>query len=330
VESDAVTRIRSHFIYLASVAGAALVLAAAAWAQAYPSRAVHFIMPFPVGGPADVVLRLYAPMLSKDWNQSAVVENRPGATGTIGTEVVVRAPPDGYTLLFAPDLPITMAPALLKPPYDPQRDLIPVAAVVEGELVLVVNPATGIHSLAELVAAAKAKPGALTFSSAGVGSPAHLCGEMIKQQTGIDMIHVPYTGAAPAMNAVLAGNVTMFCGPIGEALPFIKAGKVDALGVTGTKPSPQLPDLAPLAASYPGLVISNWFGLLAPAGTPAVAIDALQGEFKKISDTPEMQQKLLALGLDPSWISGPDLAKRIAKDLVKWRDFVAAANIHTQ
>ena len=214
------------------------------FSQDYPSRAIHFITPFPPG-PADVVIRLYAPKLSQDWGQSAIIENRPGATGTIGTNAVAQATPDGYTLLFTVDLPITMAPNLLKVAYDPQRDLIPIAAVVEGQNVVVVNAKSGIHSLAELVAAAKAKPGVLTYSSAGNGSPGHLCGAMIAKQAGIDMIHVPYTGAGPSMNAILAGDVTMFCAPIGQALGFIRAGNVVPLGVVGPEPSPLLPEVAP-------------------------------------------------------------------------------------
>ena len=272
----------------------------------------------------------YGQKLSEAWKQPVVVESRPGATGTIGAEAVVRAPPDGYTLLFTVDLPITMAPALLKLHYDVLHDLIPIAAVAKSDNVLVAYPAAGIHSMAELIAMAKAKPGALTFSSAGHASPAHMCGEMIKQQAGIDMVHVPYTSAAAAMNAVLAGNVAMFCGPIGVALPHIKAGTVYALGVTGLQPSPLLPGVAPLAANYPGLVISAWYGLFAPAGTPASVTGMLHDEFKKIYADPELEPKLTALGLNPEWMSGADLSQRIANEIVKWRDFVAVANIHAE
>jgi len=295
--------------------------------DAYPIRAVHFIVPFP-GGPSDLIMRLYAQGLSHDWKQAAVVEDRPGATGTIGTQAVVQASPDGYTLLFTIELPVTMAPSLLSLRYDPGRDLVPIAGVAEVENVLVASTSSGIHSVGELVAAAKAKPGKLTFASAGIGSPAHLCGEMIKRQAGIDIIHVPYAAAAPAMNAILAGNVTMFCGPIAQALPFIKAGKANALGVTGAKPSLLLPGVAPLSASYPGLIISNWFGLLAPARTPGPVREALEAEFKAISASPELQRKLVNAGLTPTWISGAELAKRIAADTVKWHEFIAAANVH--
>jgi tripartite-type tricarboxylate transporter receptor subunit TctC len=296
-------------------------------AETYPTRAVHFIVPFP-GGPSDILARLFAQKLSEHWQQPAVVEDRAGATGTIGTEAVVKASPDGYTLLFTVELPITMAPSLLKLHYDPQRDLVPIAAIAETENVLVASPSSGIRSIADLVTAAKTRPGAWTFASAGYGSPAHLCGEMINRQAGIDMIHVPYSAAAPAMNAILSGNVTVFCGPIAQALPFIKSGKAYALGVTGSKPSPLLPEVVPLSTSYPGLVISNWFGLLAPAATPTSVRDMLQDELKAIAADAELQGKLLAIGLEPTWISGADLAKRIASDTAKWHEFMAAADIH--
>jgi tripartite-type tricarboxylate transporter receptor subunit TctC len=268
--------------------------------------------------------------MSEDLKQPVVVDTRPGATGTIGADVVVRAAPGGYTLLFTVDLPITMAPALMKLNYDVQKDLIPIAAVVKSDNVLVVNPVTAIRSMAELVAAAKAKPGTLTFSSAGHASPAHMCGEMIKRRAAIDMVHVPYTSAAAAMNAALAGNVSMFCGPIGVALPHIKAGTVYALGVTGSESSPLLPEVTPLAASYPGLVISAWYGLFAPSGTPDSVTNILRDEFKKIFTEPELQPTLLALGLTREWVSGSDLVHKIASDTAKWRDFIAAANIHAE
>jgi tripartite-type tricarboxylate transporter receptor subunit TctC len=298
-----------------------------AWAQDYPTRAIHLVIPFPPGGPGDILARLYGERLSQDLKQPVVVENRAGATGTIGAESVVRAQPDGHTLLFTVDLPITMAPALIKLRYDPLRDLTPIAAVAKTDNILVVHPSAGIRSMTELVAAAKARPGVLTFSSAGNASPAHLCGEMIERQMGIDLVHVPYTGAAPAMNAVLAGDVTMFCGPIPQALAHVKAASVYALGVTGVESSPLLPGLAPLSASYPGLIVSNWFGLYAPAATPPFVEAVLENELKKIFADRELQRRLISLGLDPDWESGADLSRRIEGDTAKWRDFIQAANI---
>lgn len=320
---------RRTVLHLAAGVGAFPVAPRLVWAQTYPARPIHFVVPFPAG-PNDALARLSGQKLSEDLKQPVVVDTRAGATGTIGAEVVVRAPPDGYTLLFTVDLPITMAPALLKLNYDVQRDLIPIAAVVKSDNVLVVHPATKIHSMAELVAEAKAKPGALTFASAGHASPAHMCGEMIKRQAGVDMVHVPYTSATAAMNAVLAGNVNMFCGPIGVALPQIKVGNVYALGVTGVEPSPLLPGVAPLADGYPGLIISAWYGLFAPAGTPASVTNKLRDEFRMIFADPELQPTLLALGLNREWVSGSDLVQKIAIDMAKWRDFIAAANIRAE
>jgi tripartite-type tricarboxylate transporter receptor subunit TctC len=327
-EDNAMINMRTLLLTVVTVVAAGLPGSSRlASAQDYPSRAIHFITPFPAG-PSDLVIRFYAEKISQDWHQPAVIDNRPGATGSIGTQAVVQAQPDGHTLLFTVDLPISMAPNLMKVPYDPRRDLIPIAAVVESSGVLIVNASGGIRTLTELIAAAKAKPGVLTFSSAGIGSPAHLCGEMIKQQAGINMIHVPYKGAGPAMNAVLAGEVTMFCGPIAQSLPFIKAGRFNALGVSGPKASALLPGVEPLSAAFPGLVISNWFGLLAPARTPAAVCDKLRAEFEKIYADAELRQKLVSLGLEPNWISGSDLAKRIDEQLEFYRNFIAAANIH--
>jgi tripartite-type tricarboxylate transporter receptor subunit TctC len=239
----------------------------------------------------------------------------------------VRAPPDGYTLLFTVDLPIVMAPALRKLRYDPQRDLIAIAAIARTENLLVVNAAAGIRSLADLVAAAKANPGTLTFASAGSASPGHMCGEMLKKLAGIDLLHVPYTGAALAMNATLAGDVTMFCGPIAQGLVHVKAGKLYAVGVTGAAASPLLPDIAPLSAAYPGLVISNWHALFAPVGTPAAVTQFLAEEFKAVFADADLQQKMVPMGIDPAWLSGAELSRTIAKDIASWTAFIKAASI---
>jgi len=307
------------------------LLAALAWPaaaqDAYPSKPVRFVLPFPAGGPADVLARAYAQKLAEHWGKAVIVENRVGATGTIGVDAVVKSPPDGYTLLFTVDLPIVMAPALFKPPYDPKRDLVPVAAVSEGANMLVVHPSTGIQSLAELVAAAKARPGALTFASAGNASPGHVCGELLKMGAGIDLTHVPYKGAAPAMNAALAGEVSMFCGPIPAALPHVKAGKLRALGVTGTRPSPLAPEVAPLSATYPGVVLSNWYAVFAPPHTPDAVVQFLQAELEKVYADPAVRERLSSIGLDPVWMSAPQLARAIDTDGERWARVIKGANI---
>jgi tripartite-type tricarboxylate transporter receptor subunit TctC len=311
----------------------ALALAAAVPAaaqDAYPSKPVRFIVPFPAGGPADVLARLYAQKLGERWAKPALVENRVGATGTIGVDAVVKAAPDGYTLLFTVDLPIVMAPALVKPPYDPKRDLVPIAAVAEGMNMLVAHPSANVQSLAELVAAAKARPGALTFASAGNASPGHVCGELVKRGAGIELTHVPYKGAAPAMNAALAGEVSVFCGPIPVGLPHVKAGKLRALGVTGAKPSPLAPGIAPLSATFADVVLSNWYAVFAPPRTPAPVLKVLADDLEKIYADATVRERLSGIGLDPLWLAGPQLAQAIDADGERWARIIKAANIKAE
>jgi tripartite-type tricarboxylate transporter receptor subunit TctC len=305
----------------------ALIASSSAIAENYPARPVHIITPFPAGGPLDVLARVFAQRASEDLKQPVVVETRAGATGTIGTEAVVRANPDGYTLLFTVDLPITMTPALLRLRYDAQHDLIPIGDIARTENVLVVNPASKIHSLGELIAAAKARPGTLTFASGGNASPGHLCAEMLKQAARIDMIHVPYSGSAPAMNALLAGDVTAFCAIIPQALPHIQAKTALALGVSGEKESALLPGVPPLSVQYPGVVTSSWFALYAPARTPVPVIDILRVELKKVFAEQEMQKKLTSFGFESEWVTTPELAKKIESDTAKWRRVIEAAHI---
>src|SRR5258706_5590536 len=242
----------------------ALVSCAAQAQGVFPSKSVRMIAPLPPGGPLDLVARLYAQKLTELWAKPVVVENRAGATGTIGADAVAKSAPDGHTLLFTPDLPITMAPALFQPPYDPKTDLLPLAAVGAGVNALFAHPSTGANNLAELVEAARRKPGALTFSSSGNASPGHLCGEMLKKAAGIDLTHVPYKGAAPAMTAVLAGEVSLFCGPIPAGLPHVRSGQLKALATTGESPAAQMPEIKPVAESYPGVTVTVWYGVFAP------------------------------------------------------------------
>lgn len=309
----------------------ALAIALAAWPaagqDAYPSKPVRFVVPFPAAGPLDVMARLYAQKLGDRWGRPVIVENRTGATGAIGAEAVAKAAADGYTLLFTVDLPIVMAPALVTTPYDPKTDLVPVAALGETMNMLVVHPSIGVSTLPELVAAAKAKPGALTFASAGNASPGHVCGEMLKSAAGIDLTHVPYKGAAPAMQAALAGEVSMFCGPVTQGLPHVKSGKLRALGVTGEKPSSLLPELKPLSATFPGLVVSNWYAVFAPPKTPAAVLATLRAELKRAYDDPEVRQRLDSLGMDPLWMEPAQVSAAIDRDLARWGTVMRRANI---
>ncbi len=315
---------------LATLAGLTMGLACApgAFAQDYPSRPVRLVSPFPASGPLDVLARIYAQRLSENWGgKPVVVENRVGATGTIGTDSVAKSAPDGYTLLFTVDLPIVMAPALVPVPYDVRKDLAPVAAVADGMNMLVVHPSTGVKTLSELVAAAKARPGTLTFSSAGNASPGHMCAEMIKTAAGVAMTHVPYKGAAPAMTAVLAGEVSMFCGPIPQSLPHVRAGKVLALGTTGAKPSPLTPEVRPLSATFPDVVLSNWYAMFAPARTPSAVLATLQAAVRRVQEDPTLARRLEESGLDPLWLGPAELAGAVDRDLARWTRVVKATGV---
>lgn len=294
--------------------------------QPFPAKPVRIVVPFPPG-PADLVARLYAQKLGERWKQSVVIENRPGATGTIGADAVAKAAPDGYTILYTVDLPVVMAPALMRTPYDPVKDLLPVAGVVDGMNLLAVHPSAGVSTLAELVAAAKARPGALSFASAGNASPGHVCGEMLKAAAGVDMTHVPYRGAGPASQAVLIGEVTAFCGPIAALLPSIRAGKLRAIGVTGEQPSTRAPEIPPLSSSYPSVVVSNWSGFFVPPRTPVPVVEELRQEIRATFDDPELAKRLHASGFDPRWIPAADLTRLIEADLVKWARIIRATNI---
>lgn len=310
------------------VAVCVTLVSCAVQAQAvFPSKPVRVIVPLPAGGPADFVARLYAQKLTERWGKPVVVENRAGATGTIGADAVVKSAPDGYTLLFTPDLPIAMAPALFKPPYDPKADLLPLAAVGAGVNALYAHPSAGANTLAELVAAARRKPGALTFSSAGNASPAHLCGEMLKKAAGIDLTHVPYKGAAPAMTALLAGEVSLFCAPIPAGLPHLRSGKVKALATTGDTPAAQLPEIKPVAETYPGVTVTVWYGAFAPAKTPAALAAAIRSDLRRVFDDADTKARIAAAGVDSVWMDDKQLAAAIDRDIVKWTRVVRESNI---
>lgn len=305
----------------------ALVSSAAQAQGVFPSKPVRMIVPLPPGGPADVMARLYAQKLTEIWAKPVVVENRVGATGTIGADAVAKSAPDGHTLLFTPDLPIAMAPALFRTPYDPKTDLLPIAAVGGTANVLLAHPSAGANTLAELVEAARRKPGALTFSSAGNGSPAHLCGEMLKKAAGIDLTHVPYKGAALAMMAVLAGEVWLNCGPIPAGLPHVRSGKLKALATTGEKPSAQMPEIKPIAESYPEVTVTVWNGVFAPGKAPAALAAAIRTDLRRVFDDADVKARLAAAGNDPLWMDDKELAAAIDRDLAKWTRVVRESNI---
>lgn len=299
--------------------------------ETYPVRPVRFIVPFPAATPPDVLARIAAQRLTEAWATPVIVEVRDGASGAIGVNQVVRSAPDGYTLLFTNDIPIVIAPAVSKTSYDSRKDLLPIAAVAQGTSVLVVNPSAGLNSVAELVALAKARPGAFTFASTGDTSTSRMCVELIKQAAGIDLMQVPYKGAAPAIHATLTGEVSMYCSPMFQALPHIKSGKLRALGVTSAKSSPIIPDIMPLLAQgLPDAVVSSWYAVFANAGTPSAIVGKVRDSLKKVFDDAGIRQKLSGAGLDPIWSDEVVLSATILSDLEKWARVAQKAGIKTE
>jgi tripartite-type tricarboxylate transporter receptor subunit TctC len=314
------------------LAVAAALLPALCGAQdAYPARPVRFIVPFPAATPPDLLARIASQKLTESWGKPVIVEVRDGAGGTIGVSQVVRSAPDGYTLLFTNDLPIVIAPALSKTAYDPRKDLAPIGAVAQGEQVLVVHPSLGVASIKELIALARTKPGALTFASSGPASPSHMCVELIKHAAGIDLLGVPYKGAAPAIQAVLTGDVSMYCSPVFQALPHIRSGKLKALGTTGTQPSSVMPEVMPISAQgLPDVLTSTWYAVFAPSNTPALILNKIRDSLKKAFDDDDVRQRLAKVGLDPLWMDASALTAKIDSDLEKWTRVAQKAGIRTE
>lgn len=299
--------------------------------ETFPTRPVRFVVPFPAATPPDILARIASQKLTESWGAPVIVEVRDGASGTIGVNQVVRAIPDGYTLLFTNDLPIAIAPAVSKTPYDPRKDLAPIGAVAQGTSVLVMHPSAGVSSVKELIFVAKARPGALTFASSGEASTSRMCTELIKRAAGIDLMEVPYKGAAPAIQAVLTGEVSMYCSPTFQALPHLKSGKLKALGVTGTRSSPVIPEVMPISAQgLPDVIVSNWYAAFAPSGTPPAVLGKIRDALKKVFDDADVRQKLAGVGLDPIWTDAVELAATIRSDLEKWTRVAKATGIRTE
>src|SRR5437899_2095226 len=271
----------------------ACLLASAAAAQRYPKGPVRLIVPFPPGGGVDAAGRIFAPELTENVGKPFVIENRGGANGNIGTEVAARATPDGYTLLFTGAGFVTNPSLYKKVPYDPLKDFEPVSLMALGPNILVVHPSLAVHSVKELIAAAKARPGEIGFAGAGSGSTPHLAGELFNTMAGVQMVHVPYRGSGPAMIGLLAGDAPVMFVPAINAGPHIAAGKVRALGVTSRERLAAFPELPTLAESgLAGYESSQWYGFLAPAGTPREILDFLNAQAVKIMRTPEMKARM--------------------------------------
>jgi tripartite-type tricarboxylate transporter receptor subunit TctC len=307
------------------------VAAAAAGAQTYPSKPVRIIVPFAAGGVADILPRIVGQKLSEKWGEPVIVDNKAGASGNIGMAEGARAAPDGYTLVLAPTGNLTVNPFLFKLPFDTARDLTPITVLATSPNVLVVNPSVPAKDFRELVAYAKANPGKLNFASPGEGSGAHLAGELLNIEAGIQVQHVPYKGIAPAVNDLLGGQVQMMFAGISTVLQHVKAGKLVALAIAAPKRSSQLPSVPTVAESgLPGFDVTSWYGLVVRSGTPPEVVRKIQRDVADVLRMDDVRAKLDDLGLDPVGNTPAEFEKMIASESRKWSDIVRKANIQPQ
>ena len=314
---------------------AALLVALApalAAGQNYPTRAVHIVNPFTAGGPTDLLARAVGQKLNDAWGQPVVVETRSGAAGNIGIEYVASQPADGYTLLVMPTGNAVVNPHIFpKLRYDPLKDFAPVTLLATVENVLVVHPGVKASSVQELVALARANPGKLTFSSPGVGSQAHVAGEMLQSMAGVKMLHVPYKGMAPAMNDLLGGQVSFMFLSMSSALKQVAAGKLRALGVASKERSSAAPNLPTVAEQgLPGFEAISWYALMAPAGTPPEIVEKIAADSAKALKAPDVRERLLGLGANPVGNSPAELAAMLKKEYDFWGDFIRKAGIKAE
>jgi tripartite-type tricarboxylate transporter receptor subunit TctC len=299
---------------------------------AYPSKPVHIIVPYAAGGVADALPRIVGQKLAEKWGQSVIIDNKPGASGNIGMEEGARAAADGYTLVLAAAGNMTVNPTLFpKLRFDTYKDFTPITLLASSPNVLVVNPVVPAKNLRELIAYAKANPGKLNFASPGDGSGAHLAGELLNIDAGIQAVHIPYKGIAPAVNDLLGGNVQMMFAGISTVLQHIKAGKLVAIAIASPQRSPQLPDVPTVAESgLPGFDVTSWYGIVVRSGTPQPVVDKLYRDMAEVLKSPEVTSKLAGLGLDPVGNSPADFTAMIKSESAKWTDIVHKAHIQPQ
>jgi tripartite-type tricarboxylate transporter receptor subunit TctC len=306
----------------------ALAVPLSGWAQGYPNRPVRVIVTFPPGGTPDIYGRIMSAELQKVWGQPVIVENRTGAGGTIGTDAVAKAAPDGYTLLFAADASVTLAPAVIaKLPYDPVRDLTPIVNVTAGPFVLLANPAFPANNMAELIALAKKQPGKIPYASSGAGGQQHLSMESVRTMAGIDVVHVPYKGFGQGVTDVLANQVPLIFGGITASISYVGSGKLKALGVTSARRAKALPDVPAIAETLPGFDINAWYGFIGPANLPRDIVTKINADARAIIARPDFQERLVRDGIEPVGNTPEAFAAQIKLDIERWAQVVKAAGV---
>jgi tripartite-type tricarboxylate transporter receptor subunit TctC len=309
----------------------AVVLSGQALGQGYPSKPVRVIVPFTPGGVTDIIARTHAAKLAELWGQGVVVENRPGAGGSLGAAVVARAPADGYMLLVHSSGYAINAAANPSLPYDYRKDFVDIAPLGSQPMVLVVSPASNIRSVADLLALAKSKPGEVAYGSAGIGSGAHFNGEKFRIAAGVEVLHVPYKGGADAINDTMAGRLTFTFNTVTLALPFIRDGRLAALGVSSRGRSDLLPTAPPIAeAGIPGFEFTFWNGLWAPAGTPAPIVERINGDVMRVMAMPDVLERFARLGAEPMRMTPPEFARFVAAEIEDAARIARAAGIRAQ
>src|SRR5499433_710499 len=321
---------RRNFLHLAACAAALPAVSRVAWAQAYPSRPVHLIVGAPPGGAADIVARLMSQWLSERFGRPFVIDNRPGAATNIGTEAVVKAVPDGYTLLFVTSINASNAALYDNLNFNFIRDIAPVASIDRLPFVMEVNPSVPAKTVPEFIAYAKANAGKINMASAGIGSPQHVAGELFKMMAGVDMVHVPYRGDALVLADLISGQVQVYFGVMLASLGYIRAGKLRALAVTSATRQEALPDVPTVGEFLPGFEARGWYGIVVPKATPTQIVEKLNQEINAALADPNMKKRLTDLGCAVFAGSPADFGKFIADETEKWGKVVRAANINAE
>jgi tripartite-type tricarboxylate transporter receptor subunit TctC len=328
------TTVRARASTLAILGGCTMVAGfaatpIAALAQAYPVKPVRWIVPFPPGGGTDLLSRTLAPKLAEALGQQVVIDNRPGSGGTIGLAIAAKAPADGYHIVTAQTANIAIAPALYrKLGYDALKDFTPITRAVSAPLILVSHPSFPARNVADIIKIARAKPGAITYGSPGNGTGGHLGTEMIKLMAKVDMVHVPYKGASPALTDLLGGQITLYLSSLPPAVPMVKSGRLKALGVTGSKRATSVPDVPTIAESgLPGYVVESWYGVFVPVNTPKDIVSRLNTELVRILGTNEVRERLAADGSEATPTTAEEFAAFVREEHQKWGRVVREAKL---
>ena len=307
------------------------LLCGAASAQTYPAKPVRLVVPYAAGGPVDDVARVIGQRLTETWGQPALVDNRAGAGGSIGTDVVAKGAPDGYMLLVGNSGPMTINPSLhRKIAYDPQKDLMPVVLLLSGQMVLSVHPSLPAKSVKDLVALARTNPGRLNYGSIGVGNLTHLGMELLQSMAQVKMNHIPYKGAAPAYVDLIAGHIELLLSNIAGTVPQVRAGRLRAVAVSAAKRAPVLPEVPSIGETYPGYDLTTWMGIFVPAGTPPAVVSRLHADFSKVLARQDVRERIESLGSEVIAGSAADLRALVDRETRLYAKIIKSANIQPQ